>query len=548
MASVLAAAQAWSGRHAINPDGISYLDIADAYLAGDFSNVVNGYWSPLYSWLLAGALGVARVGFRSELVVVHAVNFGLFLCSLVAFSLFVRELIRFRGKLPGESAMTAALPDWVLVALAYAIFTWSSLSLITLSVVTPDLCVAAVMYGVAALLLRIQSGGRRWRLFAVLGGILGMGYLAKAGVLPLAAGSLLASGLAMRDWRAAMPRVMVAASCFCVLAAPWVAVLSASKGRPTFGDSGKLNYAWAVNDVPIFANWQGGDPLDGTPLHPPSRLVEHPATFEQGDRVAGSLPLWYDPSFWYEGVTPHFSLHGQLEVLTDAAHVYDYILLRGPQALLVVGFALIWLRVRRVPRLRDLPSAVFLLPSAAALAMYALVHVQPRYVAAFVTVGWVALFSALATPRRRGQHALVAVGLAMALTLLGTQAVKTLDPRRPVASEWEGGGAEGHWRVATSLRAMGVRRGDEVAYVGDPFGPLRAYWARLADARITANVAEPDAFWTASPAVRSAVLRKLATSGAKLAVSDRRPPPGSGAGWRPLSRTGRYVLVLDPKA
>lgn len=43
-------------RQAVNPDGISYLDIADAYLVGDLSNVVNGYWCPLYSWLLAVAL------------------------------------------------------------------------------------------------------------------------------------------------------------------------------------------------------------------------------------------------------------------------------------------------------------------------------------------------------------------------------------------------------------------------------------------------------------------------------------------------------------
>jgi hypothetical protein len=39
-------------RYQINPDGISYISIAQKYLSGDFRNVVNGHWSPVFSWLL----------------------------------------------------------------------------------------------------------------------------------------------------------------------------------------------------------------------------------------------------------------------------------------------------------------------------------------------------------------------------------------------------------------------------------------------------------------------------------------------------------------
>src|SRR6185369_13250535 len=47
VAAVLGALQAWDRRYAMNPDGISYLDVADAYLRGDWAVAVNGYWSPL---------------------------------------------------------------------------------------------------------------------------------------------------------------------------------------------------------------------------------------------------------------------------------------------------------------------------------------------------------------------------------------------------------------------------------------------------------------------------------------------------------------------
>jgi len=39
-------------QYQINPDGISYISIAQKYLRGDYGNAVNGYWSPLFSWLL----------------------------------------------------------------------------------------------------------------------------------------------------------------------------------------------------------------------------------------------------------------------------------------------------------------------------------------------------------------------------------------------------------------------------------------------------------------------------------------------------------------
>ena len=39
-------------RYQINPDGISYISVAQKYLAGDWRGAVNGYWGPLLSWLL----------------------------------------------------------------------------------------------------------------------------------------------------------------------------------------------------------------------------------------------------------------------------------------------------------------------------------------------------------------------------------------------------------------------------------------------------------------------------------------------------------------
>ena len=50
---LIGAVSAWLTRAEMNPDGISYLDLSDRWMAGDFRGVVNAYWSPLYPALLA---------------------------------------------------------------------------------------------------------------------------------------------------------------------------------------------------------------------------------------------------------------------------------------------------------------------------------------------------------------------------------------------------------------------------------------------------------------------------------------------------------------
>ncbi len=43
-------------KYQINPDGVSYLSIAEHYLRGDFESAINACWSPLMSWLLVPLL------------------------------------------------------------------------------------------------------------------------------------------------------------------------------------------------------------------------------------------------------------------------------------------------------------------------------------------------------------------------------------------------------------------------------------------------------------------------------------------------------------
>src|ERR1700758_5447176 len=52
LALAIGGLRAWATRYWVDPDTISYLDMADAYLRGDWSMAFNGQWNPFYAWLL----------------------------------------------------------------------------------------------------------------------------------------------------------------------------------------------------------------------------------------------------------------------------------------------------------------------------------------------------------------------------------------------------------------------------------------------------------------------------------------------------------------
>lgn len=45
-------------QYSIGIDGISYVNISKLYLFGDFTNAINGYWGPLFSWMLVPFLKI----------------------------------------------------------------------------------------------------------------------------------------------------------------------------------------------------------------------------------------------------------------------------------------------------------------------------------------------------------------------------------------------------------------------------------------------------------------------------------------------------------
>ena len=546
IAVVLGLSQAWSWRYYIEPDGVSYIEIAHAYLRRDFAHAVNAYWSPLYSWLLALVLSLAHVPEYWEASTLHLVNFFSYLLALASFAFFFRELTSLLDASTDDSTgEPLSRTRWAWNVLGYTLFAFAALQLVGVGIDQPDLMVMAAALAATGLLIRMKRGVARAAAYFALGATLAGGYLAKAVMFPLAFVFLFSSLFAARKWKRSAPRAAMALITFLLAASPWILTLSKAKGRLTFADTGRLDYAFYVNGLVDHPYWHGETPGLGMPTHSGRRLNDLPPVEEVAGPGPGCYALWYDPTYWFDGVRPHFDWRGQLRVLTTSFGQYFH-LLSAQKGIATAFFALALFSGWKGTWPKELAGLwPVWLPAVGALLVQGLVHVETRFLGAAIIILWCCLFAAIRLPvsqwsPRLSAASLLAASVAIAVSM---SAGLARDLRALVTRQ-----THREWQVAQELKRLGVDPGDTVALLGHEGHPkaIDYYWAHLGQVRVVAEIpsAGVAGFWTADPADRLRLLGLLAETGATALITGTPPPVSQVGAWRALGSTGYYAILL----
>lgn len=550
VAALLGLLQAWEGRFAVFGDGISYLEMGEAYARGDWKMAISSYWSPIYAWLITIPLRMLKVSRYWESTVVHVTNFIIYIFVLCSFEFFLTGLIHeSHGPRYPTSAgnatggQLASLPGWSLRLLGYALFVYASLSWLSPEVVSPDLCVEGIVFLVAGTMIRIYASGATARNCAILGLLLGIGYLTKLVFFPLAFVFFAMSFFAAGNPRKSAPRILLGFVIFLMIAVPYIAVLSKAKGHLTYGDTGKIAYASYVDSLPLSVHWQGADGRSGTPAHPTRKVLDNPPVYEFAQPVGGSYPAWYEPPYWWEGVRPYFDARREVGIIHQNLHFY-WSLLAAQGEFIVAFFALALLAPHGHALARRFVQYAFLwVPALVAVGSYAAIYVESRYLPGFLIILWLCLLRSIVITASELYHKLVwCITLAVVMTV-GARTLRTFVIDAGHATH----PANTHWQIAEQLRRDGVRPGDRVASIGFTFD---GYWAHLADVKIVAEVTQGDAgtFWLSEPATKARVLQTFTNLGAKAVVCNRVPQFSSPPGWQHVGQSEFFVLPLSPTA
>ena len=555
----------------IDGDAVAYMDIGDLLRSHQWAGVVNAYWHPMYPAMLSLGHILFHATRFTELHAYYMVNFGIFLFEMLAMVAFTDAVIRLRDQLaktapsPGDFLLDRYLLRYAGIALLL-VATQRELSL---GKVRPDaLLQALLLLGLAALLAHLATNHLRYA--GMMGIVLGFAYLTKSFAFLFTLLCILILIGFRWLWMKHSPTqiaaaAVLAASCFAIVAGPYIAALSRQKHRFDFGDSGSLNYAWYVGGTEKMHLQQSQTALFGSAevhlKHPEKQLLDSPAIFSYKLLPYGTYPDWFDTSFWNDQIKTHMNLHGEVRIVSRNLVLIVRYLLNHPEGWLLL-VVLMLLGARPVLGLRAASNRFWIAPvllGLAIFAIYGMVNIEERY----VTVGYlVVLLTVLAALRSRASLQFDAVRTtASALVILlavlaaGESARIVLELRRHLSVARSPGGwyDADTFEAAHALNAMGVGPGDTIACIGTRACLYDHYWARLAGVRILTEIYLPEPpLYPAFAAIpnRDQAIEVVRQQGGKVMVGYFSPGLMTGttpvsAHWRELGESPFYALPLN---
>ena len=222
--AALLVAAALQNLNVINPDAVSYLRAAQHYLDGNTRLAVNGYWGPLFSWLLVPCLALGAAPLTAARIVMGA--------SAVVFLFGSVRLFKVMLWQPSRVLLSSALT---------AIFTahWSVFD------ITPDLLMSGLL--LLGISKTIEDDLKRRQALAA-GLFYGFAYLAKSVALPVSLVLIillpnLRAAAGSQPVRTCLRRVSWTLLGFTLIALPWIILLSRHYGYPTFSTAASINHA-----------------------------------------------------------------------------------------------------------------------------------------------------------------------------------------------------------------------------------------------------------------------------------------------------------------
>jgi len=546
-ALVLGALQAYIFRNSMGPDGISYIEIGEAWFRKDWGNVVSSHWSPFYSWLLGSANALLRPTASTEFALVHLVNFVTYAVALCCTHYFLTQLVvampreeGAKGIGLGRMPLTQFSPRQI-KAVGYSVFLLCSLEWIGLWAVTPDMLVFAVVMLVAGLLISIWRNPETKATYALLGLVLALGYLVKAFLFVYSFGVFLMVIWAVHG-RVRTPvlagRMALMLVVFAALSGPQVVAVSMKQGELTFSGVHRSAYEGKIG---------GGMPIDSSAI-----LLDEPRCYLWEGPVPGSYPRWYDPERWRSSA-PADRLQFDLRATMKAAVSNTMTFLRQAHYLLtiVMAFTVVALvhgRIRLGNPLRLSPVWILLFLAAGGIVPYLLLIAHARYIAPFVMLGFMAAWCSIRIPcsaaeedgvSSRTSQALGGALTLMTCVLLLSVALHAAVPLR--TSKAINRDFRGCLAVAQYLKEKVGPNEEDVAVIGNGYG---SYWAHLGGFRVIAECSERD-FLRASDEGRVKVLAALEGCGAFCVVWPKPPDVELGERWQQVPGTNYYVYFYE---
>jgi len=249
--------------------------------------------------------------------------------------------------------------------------------------------------------------------------------------------------------------------------------------------------------------------------------------------------MWYDQSYWKDGIQVQFHLINELKILRQSVGTFFLILLT--QLEYVVALAvLLFCNLRPREWIAATWRQWFLwFPPAAACLGFASVLVEGRYVASFLVILWVAAFASSLRSASIASRGVAAAVVLAAVLVTGLKTLKySVSDALAIPKQ-----VNENWEAAHKLKELGIGPGDQVALIGII---AEQHFMRLAKVKAVAELSyrDEEKFWTGDASLQDSVFTAFAATGSRIVVATHAPVTAVKEGWIRLGNTDYYARSL----
>lgn len=300
----------------LGSDGISYISIAAKYANGDWWNAINGYWSPLYSWLIAPIL----------IIIGYEHYYASYLTRLVSFIAGFFTIIGI-SRLCTTFNLNKSIKILVLVTSVPSILFFS------VKFDTPDLLVLCLLVYYFSIIFNENYSNNS--LNGVICGLLGgIGFLSKTYILPFFLVHFTFFNFLYYfkgfdiNKNGVKKNLILGLIVFLAISSLWIATLNSKYGRLTIGTSTEYNHAVIGPEYPTHPVYFMG--LIKPPNNSATSTWEEPSLvnlsdwspFESWDYFEYQMALTSDNLFRFVIFIEYYSMLSLVIILLSLYFIY----------------------------------------------------------------------------------------------------------------------------------------------------------------------------------------------------------------------------------
>jgi hypothetical protein len=529
--------QAWTSRGQLYADLLNYLAVARVLTTQGWTSAINGYWSPLYSWFLAMPMAFGMMTQRRELLWVHIINLAIFFWAMFCLHFLLTNALSLARSGVSNITSWSRVEPWVYFA-GCAVFLCSTFQWLPVSLTNPDLLNESFLFLALGSLLAIVLEKAGWARYIVFGAALGLGYLAKAQGFLLGILFLVMLGIVLRRDRLAAAKWSLAAAIFLLVAGPFLVGLSKKEGHLTFGESGRVAFVMFGNGLPAY--WLGEPVAPAAAGRYYDYVCRDPQVITFPETVPGTFFPSYSPSRWYVGLKPAVTPRITMANLLRGGHEILEILLK--ESGLIFAVVLLLLLAGVAKGVNAISAWWFVwLPCVVGILMFWIVHVEDRFIAPFLVIGFVGLCLPLLICSMGRSKILITI-LATLVVVQTSQGILEVARESIRAKASDPVDAA---QAIDDLRRAGVPPGATLALIGFPKEEVYWIWGGQYNIKGLVPTSEVMRFEASDATEREKFYACLERTGAKAVLTNSDSPHLLESGWRHVGRRNFYVRILE---